>query len=66
MENVNQAKAIIERHIDKMLDELGSSDAPIGWVGNNARTILTEIIFQTMYYGVDVEKYMEKEGMLTT
>lgn len=64
MQNENQAKAIIEKHIDAMTDELGTSDYPIGLVGNNAVQIITEIVFNTMMYGADVESYMEKENML--
>lgn len=60
----NQSKAVIEKHVDAMLLELGTVDDPIGWIGDNARAILTEIIFNTMKYGQDVEKYMEKEDML--
>ena len=64
IENQNEAKAIIEKHMKKMLDEIGSSSAPIGWVGKNAPALLTEIVFNTMCYGVDVEQYMKSEDML--
>lgn len=60
----HEQKAIIERHIDSMFEELGLLDNPHGWIPPNANKIVTESVAAVLDYAVDVEKYMEKEGML--
>lgn len=64
MGNVNLTKAVIEKHIQAMLAEISCEDEPIGWIGDNASTHLTEVVFNTLAYSADVERYLEKEGML--
>lgn len=57
-------KDIIKKNLQRMFEELDSKECSIGWVPENAEDILTQIVYNTLSYGKDVENYMEKEGML--
>lgn len=64
MKNEFEIKAVIAKHMDNMIEELGRLDEPPGWFGDNAKEMLTEVVFGTLAYAKDVEEYLEKEGML--
>lgn len=54
-------KAIIEKHIGKMIEEIGETDGhPFGWIGNNVDTYLTELIFNALMLAKDTQDYCEQ------
>ena len=64
MDNEYQIKQIISRHITAMMEELGTSDTPPGWIPDNANEVLTRTVYNTIDYGHGVEKYLEKQGLI--
>lgn len=63
MQRQYQIKAIIEKHMAKMIEELGSLDNPPGWIPENAETILANSVFACLDYAKAVEEYLEKQDM---
>lgn len=64
MENEFQIKAIIEKHMNAMVEEIANTDNPPGWFGEQAPQRLTDVVYGTLAYSADVERYLEKEGRL--
>lgn len=65
MQNEFESKAIIEKHITHMIAELSvQDDHDFGWIGDNAISYLTEMVFNTMALSSDAQKYMEKQDLL--
>jgi len=60
----NAKKVIIEKHVERMLEDLGKMNDPIGWIPENATDVLTEIFCYILLYGKGVEDYLEKNGLL--
>lgn len=57
-------KAVIKKHLESMFIELDEKQLSLGWFPEQGADILAEIIYSTLAYGEDIEKYMEKEGMV--
>lgn len=60
----NETKAIVEKHMKIMIEELGLSNDPPCYFGNNAETILTASVVATLEMSKDIEAYFRKEKML--
>jgi hypothetical protein len=60
----NEHKAIIERHVSKMIEELGCTDEPPCWFPNNAEQIITNSIAAVLEFGEGTYEYLQKEDMV--
>lgn len=66
MANFNELKAILQKHIDAAIDEMGINEnwSEIGWVGDNVQSLMTEAAWQVVLAGKDVNDYLQKAGLL--
>lgn len=66
MINEFESKAIIEKHVKKMISDLVvQDDHDLGYVGNDVESHITSIIFHVLSYSKNVQDYCEKENVFS-